>query len=79
MSRTSLSISHEAKARFDEFKNPDETNEAAFLRLLDAAEGVNSDEFTDGVPEDVLTESHIDDLVAQTAARTADELESRLR
>lgn len=71
MGRSSITVSDDAKARFDEFKRNGETVEAAFLRLLDAAE----DEFRG----DVLTEAHIDDIAAEVAARTSTRLYEDLR
>lgn len=69
------SLESVAERRADESANDFILRVASMLDGTDAGTDVTSYD----IPEDVLTESHIDDLVSRTARQTADELESRLR
>jgi len=78
MSRKTISVSEHVYSLLKAQKGVDESFNDLLERLVQVHEDGGA-EGADGLPDDVLTEEHIDDIVAQASRKTADELENRLR
>lgn len=80
--RTNVSVPDAAFEHLKEHKRAGESWGDVFHR---AAEALHGTESPDGepdathIPDGVLTEAHIDDIVNQTAAKTAREIKESLR
>lgn len=75
MSRKTITVDESVYDRVDEVKRDEESWSDCLLRLVNTLESGDCDQ---SEHTDVLTESHIDDIVARTARQTATEVENRL-
>lgn len=76
--RKTTTTSAEAHERLMSFKREDESTSDLFERAAAALEA--HDPTTDespAIPDDILTEAHIDDIANTAASRTVGELEER--
>lgn len=86
MSRTTISVTDEAAERLESVadRKDHESGTQFFHRIADDLEelrGATEDDVTDrnGLPENVFTTAHIDDIANEAASRTLRELEGTLR
>jgi len=78
--RKTTTTSAEAHEALFEFKREDESASDLFKRAaaaLEAHDPTTESSSTPAIPDEVLTEAHIDDIANTTASRTIDELEER--
>lgn len=76
MGRTSLPVTTETKARFDEFKQDSETIDAAVNRALDDADGEFTPDDSGGDTEEII--ARLDELASNLPNETADAVANRL-
>jgi len=78
--RKTTTTSAEAHEALFEFKREDESASDLFKRAaaaLEAHDPTTESSSTPTIPEDLLTEAHIDDIANTAASRTVSELQQR--
>lgn len=76
--RTTISVSQAAYDALATEKREGESFSDVVLRVCGDSETVEAPAPSVELPDDVLTEAHIEDIAARSARKTADEVENRL-
>jgi len=80
MGRKTLTVPESVWRRLKDEKRDDESFGDLLDRLVDVVqEGGEQDTDAVDLPDNILTEDHIDDIAAITAAKAGEELEDRMR
>lgn len=77
--RKSISVDEPVYHRLAAHKRDDESWSDLANRAANALDAVDADASHGEIPDDVLTEAHIDDIVAKTERRVLNGLENRMR